>query len=70
MIDRACLLARQALSPGLEVCAEFLKATGPERQEVLQSSISYSRTDLLEVRWTGAFVHGSTEGAAATIPGK
>jgi len=38
-----------------------------ERQEVLQSSISYSRTDLLVVGWTGALVYGGTEGAEMTI---
>jgi hypothetical protein len=38
-----------------------------ERQEVLQSSISYSHADLLVVGWSGAFVYGSAEGAATTI---
>ena len=38
-----------------------------ERQEVLQSSISYSHTDLLVVGWSGALVYGSMEGAATTI---
>jgi len=38
-----------------------------ESREVLQSSISYSRTDLLVVGWTGALVYGNAEGAATTI---
>lgn len=38
-----------------------------ERQEVLQSSISYSHTDLLIVGWSGALVYGNREGAATTI---
>jgi hypothetical protein len=38
-----------------------------ETQEILQSSISYSREDLLVVGWSGALVYGSTESAATTI---
>jgi hypothetical protein len=38
-----------------------------ERQEVLQSSISYSHSDLLVVGWGGALVYGSSEVAATTI---
>jgi hypothetical protein len=38
-----------------------------ERQEVLQSSISYSHIDLLVVGWSGALVYGSSEVAATTI---
>lgn len=38
-----------------------------ERQEVLQSSISYSHADLLVVGWSGALVYGSSEVAATTI---
>jgi hypothetical protein len=38
-----------------------------ERQEVLQSSISYSHTDLLVVGWGGALVYGCSEVAATTI---
>jgi len=38
-----------------------------ERQEVLQSSISYSHADLLVVGWGGALVYGSSEVAATTI---
>ena len=38
-----------------------------ERQEVLQSSLSYSHADLLVVGWSGALVYGSGDGAATTI---
>jgi hypothetical protein len=38
-----------------------------ERQEVLQSSISYYPTDLLVPGWTAAFVYDTVEGAAPTI---
>jgi hypothetical protein len=38
-----------------------------ERQEVLQSSISYSHADLLVSGWSGALIYGSGEGAATTI---
>jgi hypothetical protein len=49
------------------VRGESLFLSDAERQEVLQSSISYSQTDLLVVGWTGALVYGSLEGVAATI---
>jgi hypothetical protein len=38
-----------------------------ERQEVLQSSISYYPTDLLVPGWTAALVYDTEEGAAPTI---
>ncbi len=38
-----------------------------ERQEVLQSSISYSHRDLVVVGWGGALVYESTEGATTTV---
>jgi len=38
-----------------------------ERQEILQSSISYYPTDLLVVGWTAALVYDTPEGAAPTI---
>ena len=38
-----------------------------ERQEILQSSISYYPTDLLVVGWTAALVYDTPDGAAATI---
>jgi hypothetical protein len=38
-----------------------------EREEVLQSSISYSHADLVVAGWSGALVYGSGDGAATTI---
>lgn len=49
------------------VRGESAALSDAERQEVLQSSISYSHTDLLVVGWSGALVYGSSEGAATTI---
>lgn len=49
------------------VRGESVALSDAERQEVLQSSISYSQTDLLVVGWTGALVYGSSDGTAATI---
>lgn len=61
------LLASHAQEVAQLVRGESLSLSDAERQEVLQSSISYSQTDLLVVGWTGALVYGSLEGAAATI---
>jgi len=61
------LLSSQAREIAQLVRGESLPLSEAERQEVLQSSISYSRNDLLVVGWTGALVYGSTEGAAITI---
>jgi hypothetical protein len=61
------LLASHAREIAQLVRGESVSLSEAERQEVLQSSISYSRTDLLVVGWTGALVYGSTEGAAITI---
>ncbi len=61
------LLASHAWEIAQLVRGESVSLSEAERQEVLQSSISYSRTDLLVVGWTGALVYGSTEGAAITI---
>lgn len=61
------LLASHAREIAQLVRGESLPLSEAERQEVLQSSISYSRIDLLVVGWTGALVYGSTEGAAITI---
>jgi hypothetical protein len=63
----ADLLASHAREIAQLVRGEQVSLSEAERQEVLQSSISYSRTDLLVVGWTGALVYGSTEGAATTI---
>ncbi|HMD37876.1 MAG TPA: hypothetical protein VKH15_01255 [Candidatus Acidoferrum sp.] len=61
------LLASHAPKIAQLVRGESLSLSDAERQEVLQSSISYSQKDLLVVGWTGALVYGSLEGAAATI---
>ena len=61
------LLATRAREIAQLVRGESLPLSEAERQEVLQSSISYSRTDLLVVGWTGALVYGNTEVAAVTI---
>lgn len=61
------LLASHAREIAQLVRGESGSLSDAERQEVLQSSISYSRTDLLVVGWTGALVYGSREEAATTI---
>lgn len=61
------LLASRAREIAQLVRGESLLLSEAERQEVLQSSISYSQADLLVVGWTGALVYGSVDGAAATI---
>jgi hypothetical protein len=61
------LVASHAQEIAQLVRGESLTLSDAERQEVLQSSISYSQTDLLVVGWTGALVYGSPEGAATTI---
>jgi hypothetical protein len=61
------LLASHAREIAQLVRGESLFLSEVERQEVLQSSISYSQNDLLVVGWTGALVYGSAEGAAITI---
>lgn len=61
------LLASHAEEIAQLVRGESVILSDAERQEVLQSSISYSQADLLVVGWTGALVYGSPEGAATTI---
>lgn len=39
-----------------------------ERQQILQSGLSYYPSDLLVVGWTAALVHDTAEGAAPTVP--
>jgi hypothetical protein len=46
---------------------EAVPLSDAERQEVLQSSISYSENDLLVVGWSGALVYGSSEVATTTV---
>ena len=63
----ADLLASHAREIAQLVRGEELALSDAERQEVLQSAISYSRTDLLIVGWSGALVYGNAEVAAVTI---
>ncbi len=61
------LLSSRAREIAQLVRGESVPLSDAERQEVLQSSISYSRNDLLVVGWTGALVYGHTEVAEMTI---
>jgi hypothetical protein len=67
ILTAADLLASHAREVAQLVRGESVPLSDAERQEVLQSSISYSRTDLLVVGWTGALVYGNTEVAEMTI---
>ena len=49
------------------VRGETTALSDAERQEVLQSSISYYPTDLLVPGWTAALIYDTEEGAAPTI---
>jgi hypothetical protein len=60
------LMASRAREIAQLVRGDSVPLSDAERQEVLQSSISYSRTDLLVVGWTGALVYGNTEVAEMT----
>ena len=61
------LLASHGRDIAQLVRGETASLSDAERQEVLQSSISYSHNDLLVVGWSGALVYGNKEGAATTI---
>jgi len=61
------LLSSRASEIAELVRGESIALSDVEREEVLQSSISYSQNDLLVVGWTGAVVYGDGEVAAATI---
>jgi hypothetical protein len=49
------------------VRGELTELSPGERQEVLQSSMSYFPADLLVAGWTAALVYDTTEGAATAI---
>jgi len=66
-LSAAHLLSTHAQEIAQLVRGESMLLSDAERQEVLQSSISYSAADLLVVGWTGALVYGSGEVATATI---
>lgn len=57
------LLAQHARELAQLVRAESDPLSDAERQEVLQSSISYSQNDLLIVGWLGALIYGGSEEA-------
>ncbi len=61
------LLAQHGGEIAQIVRGETLTLSDSERQEVLQSSISYYPTDLLVPGWTAALIYDSVEGAAPTI---
>lgn len=61
------LLATHGAEIAQLVRGEAAQLSDAERQEVLQSSLSYSHADLLVVGWSGALVYGSGDGAATTI---
>lgn len=61
------LLATHGAEIAQLVRGESALLSDAERQEVLQSSLSYSHADLLVVGWSGALVYGSGDGAATTI---
>ncbi|MGA7625125.1 MAG: hypothetical protein WCA91_16265 [Candidatus Acidiferrales bacterium] len=61
------LLASHAREIAQLVRGESVFLSEAETQEVLQSSISYSRTDVLVVGWSGALVYGGKESAGTTI---
>ena len=61
------LLATHGAEIAQLVRGESAQLSDGERQEVLQSSLSYSHADLLVVGWSGALVYGSGDGAATTI---
>jgi len=66
-LSAAELLATHAQHIAQLVRGESTPLSDAERQEVIQSSISYSPYDLLVVGWTGALVYGTGEVPAATI---
>lgn len=67
LLSASDLLARHPSELAQLVRAESVPLSDAEREEVLQSSISYSQNDLLIVGWLGAIVYGGSEEAAATI---
>ena len=61
------LLAQHGGEIAQIVRGETMALSDGERQEVLQSSISYYPTDLLVPGWTAALIYDTQEGAAPTI---
>lgn len=63
----ADLLARHGTEIAQIIRGESRFLSHVERQQILQSSLSYYPTDLLVVGWTAALVYDTAEGAAPTI---
>ena len=61
------LLAQHGGEIAQIVRGETTPLSDAERQEILQSSISYYPTDLLVPGWTAALIYDTEEGAAPTI---
>ncbi len=61
------LLSQYGAGIARVVRGETLPLSDLERQEILQSSLSYYPSDLLVVGWTAALVYDSLEGASATL---
>jgi hypothetical protein len=66
-VTAAELLSRHGSEIAQIVRGESAVLSDAERQEVLQSSLSYYPTDLLVVGWTAGLVYDTEEGAAASI---
>jgi hypothetical protein len=68
---KPCKAAEMLAQHGGEIAqivrGESVLLSDSERQEILQSSISYYPTDLLVPGWTAAFIYDTAEGAAPTI---
>lgn len=61
------LVSRQSTKIAQIVRGEESVLSPSERQEVLQSSMSYYPTDLLVVGWVAAFIYDTPSGASPTI---
>jgi len=66
-LTAAALLANHAEQIAQIVRGESTPLSESERNEVLQSCLSYYPTDLLVVGWVGALLYDTPEGAAPTI---
>ncbi len=66
-VASAELIAAHGAEIAQMVRGESLPLSESERQEILQSRVSYYPTDLVVVGWKAAFVYDSVEGAAPLI---
>jgi hypothetical protein len=67
MLDARALLAAHGAEIAQIVRGESVPLSEAERQEVLQSSISYYPTDLLVAGWVAALVYDTPAGAAPVV---